>query len=146
MRVPLALLALALALPAQAQAQAQDSLPKNPGKEPLAIPPAEGEAAAGALPDRAAADAALPPLMDRIESRVAMPPASSPLTGYARFYSWADSARTKVTAVYLLGGAPGRKWIGFGDLPMPVEAGCAFVSLVYDAPSGRVEEIGCAPR
>ena len=142
MRIPLLLIAL-LAAPV---AQAQDALPKNPGKEALATPAeAEGTPSFDALPDRAAADPALAPVMDRIEKAVAMPASARPIADYARFYSWADTARTKVTAVFLLGGAANRKWIGFDELPMPIEAGCAYVSLVFDAPTGRVEELDCAP-
>lgn len=145
MRTALALIALAAA----PVAFAQDALPKNPGNEPLAqlpaLPEPEPAASFDSLADRAASDPALAPVMDRVEKAVAMPAAARPIADYARFYSWADAGRTKVTAVYLLGGSSSRKWIGFDELPMPIEAGCAYVSLVFDTPTGRVEELDCAP-
>ncbi|MEI9850999.1 MAG: hypothetical protein WDN24_09280 [Sphingomonas sp.] len=81
--------------------------------------------------------------MDRIEAAVKMPAGAQPIAGYARYYAWADKARTKVTAVYLHGGHPGRKWIGFDDLPLVLDGGCGVVSLVFDAASGTIDEIYC---
>ncbi len=135
--MPTALILLAAA------AALQGAPPKNHGNEPLAPPPAASVAIPETGPDLSTADAALSPLMDRIEARIVMPAGAAPLAGHARFYAWADKGRSKVTAVYLAVGAPGRKWVGFDDLPAFDSGACAVVALVYDVRSASIDEIGC---
>ena len=110
---------------------------------------AAGELRAGQMPstasalDLSASDPALGKLMDRIEAGVALPKGASPLTGYVRLYAWADEKLGKVTAIYVRGDAPGRKWVSFEDLPTILDGGCGVIELIYDVPRGGTDEIGC---
>lgn len=84
-------------------------------------------------------------IMDRIEATRRMPANASPVATYARYYAWADAAKTKVTAIYVsLGGAaPGRRWVDFDELPLIDDGGCGVVELIYDVKTGVIEDVYC---
>ena len=154
MRAFAGLIALALgaaaasAMPAGPDMLGNESMPLSSSPS-IATRPGGVEARAADQPagpaadDQSLSDPALVAVMDRIERAVTLPNGARPLASYARNYAWADIARTKVTAIYLGWGTPGRKWIGFDDLPMVFDGGCGVIELVFDVKRGTFDEIDC---
>ena len=154
MRVFAGLIALALgaaaasAMPVGADSFGNESMPLRSSPSIVAQPGgvemrAADQPAGPTADDQAQGDPALIAVMDRIEKAVRLPDGSRPLATYARNYAWADIARTHVTAVYVGWGTPGRKWIGFDDLPMIFDGGCGVIELVFDVTKGSFDEIDC---
>lgn len=78
-------------------------------------------------------------IMDRVEKTQRMPTGSAPVASYARFYAWADAERTKVTAIFVKSPTPGRRWVGFDDLPATMGSGCSVIELIFDVKSGMID-------
>ncbi len=101
-------------------------------------PDAEQEAETGG-PDLSEGHPEMIAIMDRIEKTQRMPAGSAPIASYTRYYAWADVQKTKVTAIFVKSGTPGRRWTGFDELPAAMGSSCSVVELIFDVKSGMID-------
>lgn len=82
-------------------------------------------------------------LMKAIEGSVSLPKEAEPLGRYRRHYAWAKEDHDTVTAVYALGGKPGRLWLPENEMPIILDGGCTVVTFQYHLKSRLVSDLRC---
>ncbi len=80
-------------------------------------------------------------ILDRIEARLILPKGAEPLHSYSRAYAWVHAGK-QVEGRFLLGDDR-RYWTRASELPMILDGGCAFVSVLFDVRRGEVESVQC---
>ncbi len=84
-----------------------------------------------AVAARPEVDAARAQLIAWIEARIVLPPGAAPLESYERLYAERDNG--EIVALYRRSDRPGRRWIGYVDLPLVLDGGCAFIDVRVSA-------------
>src|SRR4051794_2242379 len=80
--------------------------------------------------------------LDRVEAQVRMPDGARPLRAYSRSYFPVQNG-AKIVGIYSTLSAPGRQWVAQNPGPFIMDGGCAIVTVLIDAATGKIERVEC---